>query len=114
MCWYAAVAGFVATTAMTWCVATGRRLAAARLLVIAVVLYAAWAVLLDADTHGWATVRCPVALPEERAKLDRSVAGKPLVTGHARGERPLDAPLPVVGSHAFRTAGVVGRLQQAR
>jgi hypothetical protein len=50
---YAAVAGLVATVAMTGCVATGRRLAATRLLVIAVVLYAAWAVLLDADTHGW-------------------------------------------------------------
>lgn len=50
---YVAVAGLVATVAMTGCVATGRRLAATRLLVMAVVLYAAWAVLVDAETHGW-------------------------------------------------------------
>lgn len=57
---YVAVAGVVATVAMTGCVATGRRLAATRLLVIAVVLYAAWAVLLDADTHGWGNGPVPL------------------------------------------------------
>lgn len=50
---YVACAGLVVAVAMTWSVITGRARAAGVCLVAGLVLYAAWAVLLDAATHGW-------------------------------------------------------------
>lgn len=48
-----ACCGFGATVAMTYLVARGRGAAAAVALVAALLLFAIWAVLVDAATHGW-------------------------------------------------------------
>jgi hypothetical protein len=54
-----ACAGLVAAALMTAFTVVRRSQAAVASLVVAIVLYAAWAVLLDAATHGWGSGPIP-------------------------------------------------------
>lgn len=57
---FVAIGGLVAVVSMTWFSFKRRWTAALWALVASLVLFAAWAVLLDAATHGWGSGPVPL------------------------------------------------------